>query len=69
MLRAHRLAYVLTYGEFDDALHVMHNCDTKLCCNPKHLKLGTDLENKREADARHLVGHNQLGQFYNPRRG
>lgn len=51
---AHRYAYMITKGEIPDGLFVCHECDTKLCCNPKHLHLGTPKENTHEAMQRGL---------------
>jgi hypothetical protein len=47
--RAHRVAWILTYGEIQDGLLVMHTCDTPLCVNPEHLVLGTAFENIDDA--------------------
>jgi hypothetical protein len=44
-LRAHRVAYALSYGDFDDELLVLHRCDTPLCIRPEHLFLGTTDDN------------------------
>lgn len=44
---AHRMAYILTYGNIGDK-DVCHKCDNPLCCNPKHLFLGTALDNVRD---------------------
>lgn len=42
---AHRVAYVLTFGAFPEAQHVLHRCDTPACVNPAHLYLGDDAAN------------------------
>ena len=43
---AHRLAYMFTHGFTDEI--VRHDCDTPLCCNPKHLRTGTQADNRRD---------------------
>lgn len=49
MWRSHRVAWILTYGPIPEGLHVCHHCDNKLCCNPYHLFLGTNLDNVRDS--------------------
>lgn len=42
---AHRMAWVLTHGPIPDGLWVLHKCDTRPCCRPDHLFLGTRQDN------------------------
>lgn len=44
-VRAHRIAYELTYGDLRADLVVRHSCDTPACVNPEHLLPGTQLDN------------------------
>lgn len=76
---AHRLAWTITNGPIHGALQVCHHCDTPLCCNPKHLFLGTQQDNLTDArrkgrlvDGRHLIkvddaGMRDIQRNYRPR--
>ena len=57
---AHRIAFELVNGPIPDGLHVMHLCNNKLCCNPAHLKLGTNQQNIQMASRDGLLTHRRL---------
>lgn len=42
---AQRVAYMLTYEDFDPQLEVLHKCDKPLCVRPDHLFQGTIQDN------------------------
>jgi hypothetical protein len=59
--RAPRVSWCLTNGKITDGLRVLHNCEefyqvgdktNRLCVNPSHLRLGTDIDNVKDRDSR-----------------
>ena len=49
---AHRITYVLSNGPFPKRLDVIHRCDNRICCNPRHLFLGTAIANTHDMIAK-----------------
>lgn len=47
-LAAHRLSWVIHFGPIPDELHVLHDCDVRLCVKPDHLFLGTQQDNNAD---------------------
>ena len=49
---AHRVAWILSFGEIPKEMSVLHNCDNCPCCNPHHLYLGTQQDNVNDREER-----------------
>ena len=60
-LYAHRVSYLIHFGEFDESLFVCHTCDVPNCVNPNHLFLGSAKTNSEDmvSKGRHLNGWGQ----------
>lgn len=49
---AHRISWLIHYGEIPPCVFVLHDCDVPLCVNPEHLRLGSLKDNARDASLR-----------------
>lgn len=56
-ITAHRLSYILNFGEIPDGMEICHKCDNPCCINPGHLFAGTrqDNVNDRERKGRNIT--------------
>lgn len=55
LISAHRLSYAHYIGPIDEGMHVLHACDNPRCVNPKHLWLGTNMDNVADCMAKGRV--------------
>lgn len=48
ILKAHRVALILSSGEDKPEMDACHTCDNSVCCRPLHLFWGTHRENMKD---------------------
>ncbi len=53
----HRVAYMLYVAPIPRNSCVLHSCDTPLCINPAHLRLGTPADNANDREQRGRGNH------------
>ena len=51
-ISAHRFSFQLHRHIIPNGMSVLHSCDNKTCANPRHLRVGTQLDNMRDRSAR-----------------
>lgn len=58
---AHRVAWSLANeAPIPKGMHVLHSCDRPPCCNPSHLRLGTNAENVKDS----VLKGRHFGKFH-----
>lgn len=57
MRMAHRLSWLIHFGEVPKRKYILHHCDNPKCVNPNHLYLGGNSENMRDAAQRNRIAH------------
>lgn len=62
--KAHRFAWVLTFGPIPDGVLVLHHCDNRRCVRPDHLYLGDQVANMRDRLQRNRESY-QMGSRTN----
>lgn len=59
---AHRISYLIHFGEIGDGMCVCHSCDNGECCNPGHLFLGSHAINMKDAASKKRIPYGE-GHF------
>ena len=49
-IKAHRVSWIIHYGEIPDGMCVLHKCDNRRCTNPEHLFLGSHQDNATDRE-------------------
>ena len=57
---AHRTSWMLVNGAIPRNMAVLHKCDNRLCVNPSHLFLGTQVDNMVDMSKKNRHGMSKL---------
>ena len=56
---AHRYAWTCVNGEIPEGMVVRHMCHNSSCCNPSHLKVGSQTENWKDSEERYRIAESK----------
>ena len=48
VISAHRISYMIEFGDIPDGKVILHICDNKKCVNPNHLRARSSKENAHD---------------------
>lgn len=60
VMRAHRVAHMITKGAIPDGFEVRHLCHNPSCCNPDHLAVGSHRDNMQDMALADRSGNKKL---------
>lgn len=64
MKQVHRISYEELIEKIPAGMIILHNCDTRNCVNPKHLKVGTKHDNMMDASRKGRLLHFNRDRFF-----
>jgi hypothetical protein len=56
----HRISYEMHKGKIPEGAYVLHVCDVRCCVNPKHLFLGTAMDNALDKKGKNRHAHGTM---------
>lgn len=57
VILSHRVSWILSNGDIENDLCILHRCDNRKCVNPDHLFIGTKGDNNRDRENKGRGNH------------